>query len=159
MSPARNSTALSHIPAGWIWLCRVAGVLGVAVGTALAQQGTPVRAKSVDASGLRHAWVTSSRTFDHVNSNDARAALKVWFDIIAQQKGFSPDSPTIDIVDSVTEVRERLKSHSVEMVTLSVTEYLELESSGLMVPVLTDVRSGQSGALYSYVLLVNPASG
>jgi hypothetical protein len=103
--------------------------------------------------------VTSSRTFDHVNSNDARAALKVWFDIIAQQKGFSPDSPTIDIVDSVTEVRERLKSHSVEMVTLSVTEYLELESSGLMVPVLTDVRSGQSGALYSYVLLVNPASG
>ena len=42
---------------------------------------------------------------------------------------------------------------------LGVADYLELESSRLIVPVLTDARTSQGGALYSYVLLVNPSSG
>jgi ABC-type phosphate/phosphonate transport system substrate-binding protein len=47
----------------------------------------------------------------------------------------------------------------VELVLMGITDYLALESSRLVVPVLTDSRSAQGGALYSYVLLVNPSSG
>ena len=76
--------------AGWTWRCRVVLVLvlGVAVGAALAQQGTPGRAPSIGNSELRQArlyGVGSSRTFSNVNRDDARAALKVWFNVVARQ--------------------------------------------------------------------------
>ncbi|MGA2267746.1 MAG: PhnD/SsuA/transferrin family substrate-binding protein [Bryobacteraceae bacterium] len=147
--------------AGCIWLCWFVAVASVASGAALAQQNTAGRATGTEAHGLRHALlrgVASSRVFNNVNRNDARAALKVWFDVVAQQRGYILDS-TVDVLDSVTEIRQRLESHSAELVMLGVTDYLELESSGLIVPVLTDARSAQGGAFYSYVLLVNPSSG
>jgi phosphonate transport system substrate-binding protein len=93
--------------------------------------------------------------FSDVNRNDARAALKVWFDVVAHQRGYILDS-TVDILDSVAEIRERLRSHSVELLSLGFRDYLELESSNLIVPVLTDSRT-TGGALYSYVLLVHPS--
>jgi ABC-type phosphate/phosphonate transport system substrate-binding protein len=102
--------------------------------------------------------IISSAIFNHVNRNDAKAALKVCFDLMGRDRGFHLDS-TIDIVDSVAEIRDRLRSHSTAMVTLSVFEYLELESSHLMTPVLTDVRGLNRAATYSYVLLVNPGKG
>ena len=149
-----------------IWLGRLAPVLVATIGTALAQQDTSGRAPffqklpAAETRGLRHSQlhgVASSRVFTNVNHNDARAALKVWFDVVAQQRGYILDS-TIDIVDSVAEIRERLRSHSVDLAMLGITDYLELEGSRLIVPVLTDVRASQGGALYSYVLLVNPSS-
>ena len=144
--------------AHWLLLCRLAPVLGVSLGgvaieAALAQQNV--------SGGIRHSQlrgVSSSVIFSTVNRNDARAALKVWFDIVARERGFLLDS-TVDILDSVTEIRERLRSHSVELVTMGAVDYLDLESGNLVVPVLTDARSSQGGALYSYVLLVNSSSG
>jgi phosphonate transport system substrate-binding protein len=144
--------------AGWIRLRPLAAVLCAAGALAVAQPGTPV---STQNRGLHRALmreVSSSSTFSGVNRNDARAALKVWFDVVGQQKGFVLDSK-VDIVDSVAEIRERLESHSVELVMMGVTDYLQLESSRLVVPLLTDSRSAQGGALYSYLLLVNPSSG
>ena len=154
----RGITQRPPVMAGWSWLCRFAVISGVAIAAALAQQDT---AGTAPGGGLRRTQfrdISSSQTFNHINRNDARAAVKAWFEVVAQQKGFLLDSK-VDIVDSMAEVRERLQSHSVELVTLSVSDYLELETSGLIVPVLTDTRNGQKGALYSYVLLVNPASG
>ena len=131
------------------------------IGAVMAQQNTPGKAPEIEARGLRHYQlrvVASSKVFSNVNRNDARAALKVWFDVVAQQKGYALYS-TVDILDGVTEIRERLESHSVELITLGMLDYLELESSRLIVPVLTDARTSQGGALYSYLLLVNPSSG
>ncbi len=142
-----------------IWL--VTAVLCATGAAAVAQHGPAGRAAATEARGLRHALlrgVASSSVFSTVNRNDARAAIKVWFDVVAQQRGFILDS-TVDILDSVAEIRERLESHSVELLTLGVPEYLELESSRLIVPVLTDVRSPQAGPPYSYVLLGNSSSG
>jgi phosphonate transport system substrate-binding protein len=136
----------------------VAAVLCAGSTAAEAQPGTPVDTQN---SELRHARlyaVASSKTFHNVNRNDARAALKVWFDVVGQQRGFVLDSK-VDIVDSVAEIRARLESRSVELVMMGVTDYLELESSRLVVPLLTDSRSAHGGALYSYLLLVNPSSG
>ena len=127
---------------------------------ALAQTDAPGRATGNQAPGLRHArlyGIASSRTLNHVNHDDARAALKVWFDAVGQEKGFVLDSK-VDVSASVSEIRERLRSHSVDLIAMDITDYLELESSHLVVPVLTHARGQQGGALYSYVLLVNPSS-
>jgi phosphonate transport system substrate-binding protein len=144
--------------AGWIRLRLLAAVLCAAGAAAVAQPGTPVDTQNRELRHARLYAVASSKTFHNVNRNDARAALKVWFDVVGQQRGFVLDSK-VDIVDSVAQIRERLESHSVELVMMGITDYLELESSRLVVPLLTDSRSAQGGALYSYLLLVNPSSG
>jgi phosphonate transport system substrate-binding protein len=135
-------------------------VLAAAVGAALAQRGTPVGAASGVTGALRQArlyGIASSKTFNNVNRDDARAALKVWFNIVARQRGFVLDT-RMDIVDGVTEIRERLENHSADLVMLGVPDYLELESSRLIVPVLTHARNAQGGGLYSYVLVVKDSS-
>jgi phosphonate transport system substrate-binding protein len=135
-------------------------VLGVVLGTALAQQGPSVGAAGADARGLRRTrlnGVVSSTSLSNINQNDARAAIKVWFDLVAQRKGFVLDSK-VDILNSVAEIRERLQSHSVELLVLNIAEYLELESSHLVFPALTHAVSLQGGSLYSYVLLAKPSS-
>ena len=144
--------------AGWIRLRLLRAVLCAASAVAVAQQGTPVDTQNRELRHARLYGVATSKTFDNVNRNDARAALKVLFDVLGQQRGFVLDSK-VDILDSVTEIRERLESHSVELVLMGITDYLALESSRLVVPVLTGSRSAQGGALYSYLLLVNPSSG
>ena len=103
------------------------------------------------------AGIFSSTIFSTANRDDARAALKVCFDRLRPKDGDRIDS-SVEIVDSLGEIRDRLRTHSASLVALSVFEYLELENTHLMVPVLTDAR-GARGALYSYVLLVNRASG
>lgn len=160
MRPGTSSTGrVALVRAGWTWLCPCTLAAGVAIGSALAQQASG-RATSVEAPGHRYArlyGVVSSKTLNNLNRNDARAALKAWFDIVARQRGFTLDSK-VDIVDSATEIRERLRSHSVDLIMMGVPDYLELESSRLAVPVLSHAGSAQVGALYSYVLVVNPAS-
>jgi hypothetical protein len=96
-----------------------------APGTAVARQGTASRAATTETRGLRRALmreISSSSTFSGVNRNDARAAFKVWLDVVARQRGFLLDT-TVDILDSLTEIRARLESHSVELVTLGAGEY------------------------------------
>jgi len=147
------------VTARWTWLCLFTLVLGVATGAAVAQQSTHGRATGIEAHGLRHArlyGVMSKQALNHINQDDASAAFKVWFDVVGREKGFILDSKA-DVVDNVREIRERLQSHTVDILVLDVAEYLELEGSRLIVPVLTHARGVHEGALYSYVLLVNPS--
>jgi phosphonate transport system substrate-binding protein len=136
----------------------VTAVLCAGSAVALAQQGAPAGAQTRELRHTRLYVVASSLVFHTVKRNDARVAMKVWFTVLAQQRGFLLDSK-VDILDSVAEIKERLESHSVDVAMLGVSDYLELESSRLVEPVLTDVRNSQRGALYSYVLLINPSSG
>ena len=160
MRPGRISAAVWPLvtAAGWTWPCRLALLSAVAMAAALAQQDTAGKPASAPLRRTQFRGISSSQTLNNINRNDARAAVKAWFDVIARQKGFLLDSK-VDIVDNVAETRERLQNHSVELVTLSISDYLELETSGLVVPVLTDTRNAQKGALYCYVLVVNPTSG
>jgi ABC-type phosphate/phosphonate transport system substrate-binding protein len=137
-------------------LCRFTLVLGMVAGAALGQPGNEGSAPG----GLRHSRlysVVSNTMFNEVNRNDA-PALKVWLDVVGQQRGFVLDTK-VDIVNGAVGIRERLVSHSADLMVMGITDYLELESSHLAVPVLADARSAQSGALYSDVLLVPPSSG
>ncbi len=161
MLPRGISTRLLRlVTVGRIAARRFAQFLCLAVGIAVAQRGGPVRTVSVEAGGLRKTRlnvVASSKMMGKVNYNDARAALKVWFDSVGRQRGFLLDS-RIDILENVAEIRDRLQSRSVDVVIPSISEYLELESSRLIVPILAFALSSHGEALYSYVLLVNPSS-
>ena len=126
--------------------------------------GAPLAAGQTPASsapgGLRRTRLyvmATSAVFGRVNRNDARAAAQSLFEIVARRKGFELDS-RMDVVDSVAEIRARLESRSVDLVGLCVREYLELESAGLLVPALAHGIGPQGRTLYSYVLVVNPAS-
>ncbi len=110
--------------------------------------------------GLRRTHlnvVASGKMLNSVNPNDLRAALKVWFETVGRQRGFLLDC-RVDIVDSVSNLKARLQQKSVDVVIPGIGEYLELESSHLMVPILTMALNPNGGAAYSYVLLVNPDS-
>lgn len=130
------------------------------IGKAWAQKDTSAQTMSSEGGGMRRArlyGIATSSIFDGVNPNDARVAMKVWFDIIGQQKGYILQSK-IDIVDSLTEIRQRFEKHSVDLALLGITDYLELESSGLLMPFGTEARNAQGEELYSFVLLVNSSS-
>jgi phosphonate transport system substrate-binding protein len=133
----------------------------MAIGVAVAQQDSASQPPATGDGGLRDARlyeIAKSSMFNGVNANDARAALKVWFEVLGRQKGFRLESK-VDVVDSLMEIRDRLQKHSVDVVLLGTTDYLQLESSGTVEPVLTDARNSQGEELYSFLLLVNPASG
>ena len=136
---------------------RIGGcLLALFCAPALAQQAPPNPASGGQPRALLRG-IASASVFSGVNRNDARASLKVWFDELARQRGHVLDS-TVDIVDNVAEIRERLRTRSVELLSLGARDYLELESSGLLVPVLTDART-TGAAAYPYLLLVNSTSG
>jgi phosphonate transport system substrate-binding protein len=131
------------------------------MGTGLAQPAAAGVSKGTGDGGLLHArlrGVASSRVFGNVNHDDARAALKVWFAAAGQQNGYVLDT-AVDIVNSAAEMKERLESHSVDLLMMGMLDYVELEGSNLAAPVLTDARSAQGAAPYSYVLVANPSSG
>jgi len=136
---------------------RICLIMTMATGAAWAQQESAATATG----GLQRArlyGVMGSTMLNNLNRNDARAALKAWLDLVGQQRGFLLDSK-IDIVDTAAEIRDRAASGSAELTMMSITDFLEIESSGLLVPIVADARGGQQGALYPYVLLVNPSSG
>ncbi len=117
-------------------------------------------AQQYSPAGLRHARlyeIASTHVFNNMNRNDVHAALNVLSDIVGRQKGFVLDFK-LDIVDDLAEIRDRLQNHSVDIMLLAATDYFELESSHMLVPVLTEARSAQGNAFFSYVLLVNASS-
>ena len=160
MTKRRISLGLWKLGAArWHWFCRLAAVVCLAIGAAPAQQEGPGKNTAGNSRASRAGQfraITSRSSFNDINRSDARAALRAWFNVMGREKGITVDSE-VDIIDSVDEIRERLRSQSVELLTLTAADYLELESSAMLTPVLTDARDGQGAALYSYVLLVGPA--
>lgn len=127
---------------------------------ALAEPPASTGSDSAGGSLLRRTRVNvvaSDTMLFGVNQSDVRAALKVWFETVARKRGFQLDC-RVDIVDSAAELKSRLQQHTVDVVIPGIAEYLDLESSHLMTPILTLALNPVGGAAYSYVLLVNPSS-
>jgi ABC-type phosphate/phosphonate transport system substrate-binding protein len=130
--------------------CAIRGLFAVALAESmLTGQTAPLRHTHL------HTLV-SGKVVDNVNRNDLRAAMKVWFDSMARQKGFELDSD-VYIASGVADIRARLESRLVDVLVLTIPDYLELESSRLVIPELTH-GSVRGPAAFSYVLVVNPAS-
>ena len=148
------------LPASWWRTFRFAVVLGAVMGTTFAQPNALDVAATPRIDELRptrlHA-VVSSRMLTTVNRNDAVASISAWFDVVGKERGFLLDS-RVDIIDSATEMRQRLENRSVDLLILDFVDFLQLEPSQLVVPKMVGNRSDGGGARYSYVLLVNPSS-
>jgi ABC-type phosphate/phosphonate transport system substrate-binding protein len=141
-----------RVPAHKLLACAIA-IGTIAMGVALAQQDPA-------PGGLRHARlyeIASSKTLNNVNRNDAQAALKVWGELLGQQKGFLLDTK-VDIVDTAAELVARLESRLVDAMAICVTEFLELKSRRLVVPVFTYGRRAQGDARYSCLVVVKGSS-
>ncbi|QOY89605.1 phosphate/phosphite/phosphonate ABC transporter substrate-binding protein [Paludibaculum fermentans] len=126
----------------------------------MAQTASSAGADSPDGRGLRRTHlnvVASNRMLNNVNPNDIRAALRLWFETVGRQRGFLLDC-RVDIIDNISSLKARLQEKSVDVIIPGIAEYLELESSHLMVPILTLALNSSGGAAYPYVLLVNPDS-
>jgi ABC-type phosphate/phosphonate transport system substrate-binding protein len=132
--------------------CAIA-IGAIATGVALAQQDSA-------PGGLRHARlyeIASSKTLNNVNRNDVQAALKVWAELMGQQRGFLLETK-VDVLDTVAEMVARLESRSVDAMVICVTEFMELEARRLVVPVFTNGRRAQGDAHYSYLVVVKGSS-
>lgn len=117
----------------------------------LAQQGGGLSGRRLDA-------VVSGLALGNINLNDARAGIKVWFDGVVRRRGQFVDS-NVEILNSLEEIRERLKKRPPNICVLGIRDYLGLEDSRLIAPALTHVLTAGGEAPYSYLLLVNPSSG
>jgi len=134
------------------WLAGAIAIAGITTVVAWADQ--PPKG------GLRHARlyeVVSSKVLHNVNRTDAQAALTVWAELMGKQKGFLLDTK-VDIVDTVGELIARLNSRSVDVLAVCVTEFLELESLHLVIPVFTSGRGARGESHFSYVVVVKSSS-
>lgn len=124
---------------------------------------------SVIAAGLILAWSVALRADDvtpvrigfsvgvlgDVNENDAMAAVRVWAQALAQERGI-PADPQPKILRGLSEIESALTNHAIECINLTTEEYAALHGryglETLIVAVKRNVITEQ------YVLLVPRAS-
>ncbi len=133
-------------------------LLALAATLLSAQQGQAPAAGGAALRPARLHAIVSSRMFTIVNRNDAVAAVKAWFELVGRDRGFALDSK-VETSDSLAEMRRRLLEDSIDILILDITDYLQLERTGLLRPELLGSRTGSGDPRYSYVLLVGPDSG
>ena len=98
----------------------------------------------------------SSMVMGDVNENDAMAALKIWAQSFARERGIVAESYP-RIFRNVTEIDGALTDKAVDCICLSTMEYVEL---GTKLAGDTVVVGSTSGSIMeSYVLLVHSDSG
>lgn len=98
----------------------------------------------------------SSKMFSDVNEEDAKAAMKVWAQVLYKERGL-PISSKITVVDSVGEAGRLLRTKKIEAVAVTIPEYAELRSELPTKHVV--VNSYGKGFTESYVLLVHRGKG
>jgi ABC-type phosphate/phosphonate transport system substrate-binding protein len=98
----------------------------------------------------------SSKMFSDVNEEDAKAAMKVWAQVLYKERGL-PISSKITVVNSVGEAARLLKNKQIEAVAVTIPEYSELRSELPTRHVV--VNAYGKDFRESYVLLVRHGKG
>jgi hypothetical protein len=97
----------------------------------------------------------SVRAFTNVNSNDALAAVKVWAEVIARERGILV-SPSPRVLKGVDEIRQALINQEIDALALPTDEAWLLRD--LMDPRVY-IGDGKGGEIFEeYVLLVHQDS-
>lgn len=94
----------------------------------------------------------SNGMFTDVNENDARAAIKVWGQTIARQRGL-PVEPEAVIYDDHAALRESLQNKAVDLVGITLPEYAALPREIRLSPTFVTFNSGRLAE--QYVLLAH----
>ena len=98
----------------------------------------------------------SAATFGEVNENDAIAAVRIWAQELAQERGI-PADPQPKILRGVAEITAALTNRTVDCLNLTADEYFALRNLMAMQDCVVAVK-GHS-ITEEYVLLVNRGSG
>jgi phosphonate transport system substrate-binding protein len=116
---------------------------GLAAGVAAAQAGT-----TNDAGAIRFAF--SKGMLSNVNEEDAKAAMKVYTQTMADENHVSVNSEPL-ILDGTNAIAEAMRGNQFDMITLTAEEYLAVDDQGLEDPFLLSEIDGR--ITEEYVLL------
>lgn len=110
------------------------------------------------ASRRVHMDVLYSASLLHaVSKNDAVAAIRLWVETIARQRGWLMDS-SISIAENLPELKKRVQEGPVTLVALDPVEYLELADLGVLEPAFTGTTDKSDGTP-QFLLVANQESG
>lgn len=124
----------------------------------LAIAGVPLvdQAGGADTDTDRFRIAFSSGMFTEVHPNDAKAAVKVWGQTIARERGIETDSDAAIFAD-FNEMSHALRTDRVDAVGMTVVEYEKLRSDTQLSPIYVTQSGGN--AREQYLLLVHSESG
>lgn len=94
----------------------------------------------------------SANMFTDVNENDALAAVKIWLQTIARERGILTDTNT-RIFTSIPEIASALKEKTVEGISMTTVEYLSVHELVHKDKLMVGVNAGS--IMEEYVLLVH----
>ena len=98
----------------------------------------------------------SAATFGYVNENDAMAAVRVWAQAIAQEKGI-PADPQPKVFKSFDEITGALGQKAVDCINITLIEYEKLSKRVAGGNIVLAVKGGS--VMEEYVLVAHRASG
>ncbi|MBM4044019.1 MAG: phosphate/phosphite/phosphonate ABC transporter substrate-binding protein [Planctomycetes bacterium] len=93
---------------------------------------------------------------DDVNMNDACAAIKIWTETVARNRGL-PVTTTTEVFVDTAMIRKRLASREANLLVISMLDYLQIEGEGLADPWSVPTVGGKAFA--EYLVLVHRDSG
>ncbi|MBI5385420.1 MAG: PhnD/SsuA/transferrin family substrate-binding protein [Verrucomicrobia bacterium] len=98
----------------------------------------------------------SSASFGEVNENDAAAAVRVWAQALATERGI-PADPQPKILRSVSEIAAALTNKLIDAINMTTGEYAALQGRVALQHCVVSVKN--KVITEEYVLLVHRASG
>ncbi len=98
----------------------------------------------------------SSAMFTDVNENDAKAAVKVWGQTIAKERGI-PTDPETRIFHDTSALAQALRDKSVDAVGITIIEYAAVSPEVRFAPIFVAYTGGRNRE--EFVLLVHRESG
>jgi phosphonate transport system substrate-binding protein len=134
-------------------LSRRQALAWLAVLPVVATRSSPGREANPRIVPFRVAFSTSM--FAEVNENDARAAVKIWGQTVAKERGIPTEAET-RVLKGITELRQALRAGLVDGVAMTTVEYAQLKDEVRFDPIFVTVNAGR--ATEEYVLLVHEAS-
>lgn len=130
------------------WHAKIAAVCLVALLTFVVM--TTGEGTARDSTPFRIAF--SSGMFTDVNENDAKAAVKLWGQTVAKERGIDSD-PEPKILKGVPAVSQALLGNQVDAVAILAQEYDVLSREVKLAPIFVTYNSGRTEE--EYLLLVH----
>jgi phosphonate transport system substrate-binding protein len=84
----------------------------------------------------------SRSLFTDVNENDAEAAVKIWGQTIAKERGIAADTQT-RIFQDTTQLRQALLNQTVDAVGISAIEYATVSREARLAPIFVTYNNGR----------------
>jgi phosphonate transport system substrate-binding protein len=135
-------------------VCRSVMLVFALLDALCAVAGAPENAAPVPEAIPIH-FAFSKSLFTEVNESDAKAAVKVYTQILAEENGMDNAGGAL-ILDGRDILAEALRLDQVDVISLTTEEFLTLEDEGLVGPLL--LTSIKKSFTEEYVLLVREAS-